>query len=69
MNNKFRLVMKTDFWVRFYQVGFWVLFSFIIGVAAGNYYSERVIAKQLHAAVFYKAIEIEGQKFTLHEIP
>lgn len=69
LNNRVRLVLKGDFWVRFYQVGFWVLFAFLIGCIVGNFYASRIVEKQLHDATTYKAIEVEGQKYNLVLVP
>lgn len=69
MMEKVRLVVKTGFWPALYQVGFWVLFSFMVGCVVGSLYTGRVRDKQLRDAVFYKAMEVEGQRYNLVLVP
>ena len=62
---KVRLVMKTNFSTKFHFIGFWIIVSLLVGMIAGNFYSERLISKRLSDSVTYKAIKIDGREYDL----
>ncbi len=65
--DKIRLVMKTDFSTKFHMIGFWIVIAFLAGAIAGNFYSEKIIQKQLSNSATYKAIKIDGKEYDLKE--
>ena len=66
---KMRMIIKTGFWPEFYKIGFLLFLGILVGAIFMNYWNGQNLNERFRMASVYKAIEIEGTKYNLQEVP